>query len=207
MTSPVEPHHSPKLDLELLEADSSPTFIIKTGSKALDFDILFCNEAFRTSRFRSSVIADDRAALLFRSWAQALGDFKPRYKFADRLWSAELAGTTGVWKLVRVVEVVVSRDQDPEIDKCAKQAGGDDDTSLTNGRSPIYRRTRTELMQDPTQNRTVMFRTIPRTNLSARWESIQTMMEMSDVGVFEYNTEGKLLHANEAWYRLRYERL
>jgi hypothetical protein len=29
------------------------------------------------------------------------------------------------------------------------------------------------------------------------------MMEMSDVGVFEYNTAGQLLHGNEAWYKLR----
>lgn len=28
------------------------------------------------------------------------------------------------------------------------------------------------------------------------------MMEMSDVGVFEYFPDGKLIHANDAWYRL-----
>ncbi|KAL1598606.1 hypothetical protein SLS60_007746 [Paraconiothyrium brasiliense] len=42
----------------------------------------------------------------------------------------------------------------------------------------------------------------PTANVVARWESLQTMMGMTDVGVFEYLPSGKLIHANEAWYRL-----
>ncbi|KAF1843299.1 uncharacterized protein K460DRAFT_432912 [Cucurbitaria berberidis CBS 394.84] len=200
MVSPEEPIHSLRLDLAILEADFMPIFIIKTGSKALDFDIVFCNAAFRTNNFPMSVQAEDRSALLFRSWAQALGNFKPRYEFLCSIWFAEVAGATGGWKLIRMIEVV-SKHQDFGTNECIKRAGLEDASAML-GLSPSYRRSTQEFMEDVELDRPVLLRSIPRTNLSARWEGIQTMMEMSDVGVFEYNAEGKLLHANEAWYRL-----
>ncbi|KIW08451.1 uncharacterized protein PV09_01354 [Verruconis gallopava] len=36
----------------------------------------------------------------------------------------------------------------------------------------------------------------------ARLASLYRMMEMSDVGTFEYSPEGKLMRANDSWYRL-----
>ncbi|KAJ4363008.1 hypothetical protein N0V83_010126 [Neocucurbitaria cava] len=189
------------LDLDTLEADPTPTFIIRISSEVLDFEILFRNEAFRTSLLQSSVLAEDRHALLFRSWAQALGDFKPRYEFADRIWAAEIAGTTGGWKLIRGTEII-SEDQEIHSNNGIKQEEEENNVSLKTERTPAYQRSKQELIEHLKRDRPILLQSIPRTNLSARWESIQTMMEMSDVGVFEYNTEGKLLHANEAWYRL-----
>lgn len=168
----------------------------------LDFEILFRNEAFRTSLLQSSVQVENRNARLFRSWTQALGDFKPQYEFADRIWAAEIAGATGGWKLVRGAEII-SKDQEIPSNNGFKQGEEEKNVSLMTERTPVYQRSKQELMEDLKRDRTALLRNIPRTNLSARWESIQTMMEMSDVGVFEYNTEGKLIHANEAWYRLR----
>ncbi|CAO2652791.1 Nn.00g022020.m01.CDS01 [Neocucurbitaria sp. VM-36] len=201
MASLAEPLYSPRLDLDIIEADLTPIFVTKISSKALDYDILFGNEAFRTSSLQSSVLAKNRTALLFRSWTQALGDFRSRYEFAERIWSAEMiAGITGTWKLIKVAKHI-SKDEDVTANKVIKQIGLED-ASLITERSPTYKRTKQELMEDLRRDRTLLLRNIPRTNLSARWESIQTMMEMSDVGVFEYSSEGKLIHANEAWYRL-----
>jgi PAS domain-containing protein len=184
------------LDLEDLESDTAPLFVIKAAEIALEFEFLFCNEAFRKFRLRNSILAQDRAALLFRSWAQALGDYKPRYAFGGRVWTAELSGRNGGWKVVRATESVAQQDPPP-----LEEEENDHDHHST-GRTPFFTRSKAQLMSELKRDRTVSLRNISYTNLHARWESIQTMMEMSDVGVFEYNAEGKLLHANEAWYRL-----
>ncbi|KNG52233.1 putative histidine kinase HHK8p [Stemphylium lycopersici] len=188
--------HLRLLDLEDLESESVPLFVIKTGEIALGFDFVFCNEYFRKLRLRNSILSQDKAALLFRSWAQALGDYKTEYEFDGRVWSAELAGKRGGWKIVRAVR---SETTDGDQQMLDEEASGED---LSIGRTPIFRRSRTDLMRELKSDSPVSLKNIPYTNLHARWESVQTMMEMSDVGVFEYNTEGKLLHANEAWYRL-----
>ncbi|KAK4957128.1 hypothetical protein LTR10_005086 [Elasticomyces elasticus] len=41
-----------------------------------------------------------------------------------------------------------------------------------------------------------------RNNVTEKLVNTLTMIEMVDVGMFDYNTEGKLLHANEAFYKL-----
>ena len=66
--------HSPAtlLDLEILESDPVPTFVIKTGQDALEFAFKFCNEAFRREGFKGRVEEQTRTSLLFRSWTQAL---------------------------------------------------------------------------------------------------------------------------------------
>lgn len=195
--STVETPQSGLLDLEVLESDPTPIFIVKTGAIALDFDFLFCNEALRKLRLRDTILGQDTAALLFRSWTQALGEYKPSYQFVDRIWTAELTGRRGDLKIVRAEEIVSTK-SDPAMVNGAKH-----DVEATS-RSSIYKRSREEPVVELKRDRPVLPKDIPRENLSARWESIQTMMEMTDVGVFEYDPEGKLLHANEAWYRLRY---
>ncbi len=190
--------HACILDLEDLESDTAPLFVIKASEIALGFDFLFCNEVFRRLRLRSSILAEDRAALLFRSWAQALGDYKPRYEFGGRIWMAEMAGRNGGWKVVRATEPDMQQQDPPALEE---ETDENDHTSI--GRTPVFTRSKAQLMSELRRDRKVSLKNIPFTNLHARWESIQTMMEMSDVGVFEYNSEGKLLHANEAWYRLR----
>jgi PAS domain-containing protein len=186
------------LDLEELESDPAPLFVIRTGEITLGFEFLFCNEAFRKLHLRNSILAQDRAALLFRSWAQALSEYKPRYDFGGLVWTAEISGRNGSWKVVKARELDANQQDSASLGKEA-----DDNDDLSMGRIPVFTRSKAQLMSELKRERAVSLRNIPYTSLHARWESIQTMMEMSDVGVFEYNAEGKLLHANEAWYRLR----
>ncbi|KAI4707101.1 hypothetical protein J4E89_008040 [Alternaria sp. Ai002NY15] len=185
------------LDLEDLESDAAPLFVIKAGETALGFEFIFCNEAFRRLPLCNSILAEERASLLFRSWAQALGEYKPRYEFGGHVWTAELAGRNGGFKLVRATGSDAQQQGAPSLEEEA-----DDDDHLTMSRAPVFTRSKAQLINDLKRDRSISLKNIPYTNLHARWESIQTMMEMSDVGVFEYNAEGKLLHANEAWYRL-----
>jgi PAS domain-containing protein len=194
----AEPGHLRLLDLDDLESNDAPLFLIKKGEVASNFDFLFCNEAFRKLRLRDTVLAQDKAALLFRSWVQALGDFKPRYAFHGRVWQAEITGRRGGWKLVKAIESD-TEEHERTMDEQAKEEDG-----IGTGRTPVFMRSRTQLIGELKRDNAATFRNLPHTNLNTRWESIQTMMEMSDVGVFEYNSEGTLLHANEAWYRLRY---
>jgi PAS domain-containing protein len=186
------------LDLEDLDADTAPLFVIKAGDIALDFDFLFCNEVFRKLRLSNPILANDRAALLFRSWAQALGEYKPRYDFGGRVWTAEISGRNGGWKVVRAMESDTQQQDSPPLEDNV-----DDNDHFSIGQTPVFTRSKAQLISELKRDRTASLKNIPYTNLHARWESVQTMMEMSDVGVFEYNAEGKLLHANEAWYRLR----
>jgi PAS domain-containing protein len=204
----AEPRHPRVLDLEDLESDNAPLFVIRTGELALEFDFLFCNEAFRKLRLRDAVLAQDKVALLFRSWAQALGDFKSRYDFDGRVWHAEVAGRRGDWKIVRADEFeeeeqdqqALKEEQDQQaLNEDAKEEEGTD-----TDRAPVFTRSRTQLIGELKRDKSLTLNNLPSMTMNARWESIQSMMEMSDVGVFEYNAEGKLLHANEAWYRLRY---
>ncbi|KAL7774419.1 hypothetical protein CFE70_005331 [Pyrenophora teres f. teres 0-1] len=191
---PSAEHARPRiLDLDDLESDIAPLFVIKTGQTALAFEPLFYNESFRQLHLHGSILAQNKDALLFRSWAQALGDFNPEHEFGGRTWIAESAGRNGGWKVVKT-KASKERMQLPQIE--------DEDATDDDGRTPILTRSKTEFMRGIKRDRKISLKDIPRTNLHARWESIQTMMEMSDVGVFEYNSEGKLLHANEAWYRL-----
>ncbi|CAN9133276.1 unnamed protein product [Alternaria alternata] len=185
------------LDLEELESDPAPLFVIRAGEITLGFEFLFCNEAFRKLHLRNSILAQDRAALLFRSWAQALSEYKPRYDFGGLVWTAEISGRNGSWKVVKARELDTNQQDSASLEKEA-----DDNDDLSMGRIPVFTRSKAQLMSELKRERAVSLRNIPYTSLHARWESIQTMMEMSDVGVFEYNAEGKLLHANEAWYRL-----
>ncbi|KAI1519120.1 histidine kinase domain containing protein [Pyrenophora tritici-repentis] len=191
---PSAEHARPRiLDLDDLESDIAPLFVIRTGQTALTFQPLFYNERFRQLHLHGSILAQNKEALLFRSWAQALGDFNPEHEFGGRTWIAESAGRNGDWK---VVKAKVGKER-KQLHQISEEDAADDD-----GRTPILTRSKPEFIRGFKRDRKISLKDIPRTNLHARWESIQTMMEMSDVGVFEYNSEGKLLHANEAWYRL-----
>ncbi|KAJ4317106.1 hypothetical protein N0V94_005113 [Neodidymelliopsis sp. IMI 364377] len=189
------------LDLETLESDPVPTFVIKTGLDIHEFDPLFCNEAFRREGFRQLVEEQNRPALLFRSWSQALGDYNPQHDFQQRRWVAQEAGKSGTWRIIRAIEFLpeLDADEDSSIPEATKEAVVKPDSGNW---GHVYHRSKDEMMQDMKVNKSVLLKTLPRTNLTARWEGLQTMMEMSDVGVFEYNADGKLIHANEAWYKL-----
>lgn len=185
------------LSLDFLEADPAPTFVVKVGNGAgaVAFELLFCNAAFRNERgLRGGVLADERAAMLFRAWAQA-GDYcKSRWEFGGCVWSARVAGVDGDWKVVRAVEVGLG--EQPFRD----QNGRNTDVPIGTGRRLIKRQSTGCLLEKVSQSLAVPLQSLPRVN----WGSIQRMMERSDVGVFEYDPSGKLIHANEAWYSLRY---
>lgn len=204
MLSALELSHPSLLDLEALETDAAPTFVIRIGQGVLDFEFVFCNKRFRHDGFRERVEEQSRAALLFRSWAQALGDYKPQHDFQERRWTSQEAGRNRDWKIIRVAEVLqgeeVKREDSPHDVK--KEAIVKPDMGNWNG---VHHRSKDEDLQEVKANQPMLRKTLPQADLTARWEGLQTMMEMSDVGVFEYNAHGKLIHANEAWYRLRYE--
>ncbi|KAF2873238.1 hypothetical protein BDV95DRAFT_676451 [Massariosphaeria phaeospora] len=160
----------PTLDLDALESDLAPLFVIRVGSEQIPFEILFSNAAFRSRDFGAVVLAKGRNALLFRSWAQAVGPFDRTHDLGGYIWTAELAGKERSWKAVRV-------EQDHE-------AHGEEKQSASKPKAPG---------QQPQ---------FGGTDAIAQLQSIRTMMEMSDVGVFEFDPSGRLISANKAWYRL-----
>jgi hypothetical protein len=183
-------------DLEALEFDPAPIFVIRVSTTALKFEILYANQALRTSKLRDAILADDREALLFRSWAQALGRHRaPQSGFSGWTWSEEVA-KSGALKTIRAAEPIIKERHSKEDNKLEEFF-----KPLAESYLPIWP-TRAHNTNEDIQG-SVQLRNLPRTNLNARWKGIQAMMEMSDVGVFEYNTAGQLLHGNEAWYKLR----
>ncbi len=191
----MESIYSPLLNIEALEADSAPTFVIKLGSRPIPFDFIFCNDAFRNNKvsFRQYILADESDAILFRSWAQALGPNKPFHKFFNYRWSAVRAGKDGLWKVVRAFGEIenqgglgdaITPENQEEVDQCSRSSSQE------------------QLIEAQRRDRKISLPTMPRPTLAIRMESLQMMMEISDVGVFEFDTHGKLLHANEAWYRM-----
>lgn len=201
MSSESGPPRSSPLDLEALESDPTPTFVLKVDQSARDFAFIFCNEALRSGTLKEHIEEESRPALMFRSWAQALGDYKPQHEFAEKRWFLQEAGSDRTWKIIRAKETLpkeenVSVDTAPESEKEAVVKAD------VGNWGRVYRRSKDEMLQEMKANKSVLRERTPRSNLTARWEGLQTMMEMSDVGVFEYNMEGKLVHANQAWYRL-----
>lgn len=182
------------LNLDSLESDPAPTFVLKIGAGTIEFEILFCNEAFRKLGLREVVLAKNRTAILFRSWAQAVGLFRDSYTFTNRTWTATVAGLRKNWKVVRATDVI-SKDHDAQGDAEAAEIRLEDGATAK-------KRARDGLLKTIDQNPWVPLKDLPKASITARWESLQTMMEMSDVGVFEYTPYGKLIHANDAWYRL-----
>ena len=191
---------SSTLDLETLEADPSPTFVIRVGDTALEFAFIFCNKAFRHQNLKER-IEEQEAGLRFRSWAQAIKTYNPHHDFADRKWYAQEAGKDRSWKIVRVIENLLAQ----EVLPASSTAGSEQEAATRadegNG-ARVYRRSKDELLRNMNGDKSALGGSMTQANLTTRWEGLQTMMEMSDVGVFEYNMEGKLTHANQAWYRL-----
>jgi PAS domain-containing protein len=189
MDRPTDPSQSPLLDLDVLEIDSVPAFIIKISVATIPFEIMYANEAFRAHGLRDSVSSEEREAFTFRAWAQAVAQSKEsRHDFAGCTWSGEVAGKTSALKLIKATQFKLDTNA---VDEHQPLKG---DAKVKTGVS-IYERPE----DDATRDR----QTVSSSSLDARLESLQTMMEMSDVGVFEYNVDGILLHANEAFYRLR----
>jgi hypothetical protein len=53
--SPAPSPHDRMLDLDVLESDPLPTFVIKISDQAVAFEFLFCNEAFRRASLQKTI--------------------------------------------------------------------------------------------------------------------------------------------------------
>jgi hypothetical protein len=196
MREPAEVSGHVLLSIGALEQHPAPKFLIKLSTAALKFDILYANEALRTCELRDVIMGQNKEALLFRSWAQSFGgNDRSRHGFAGWTWSAEVAKDGGALKMISGER---TSDENPAVETRERPSA-----RLATDRSPIPVRSREESMRGLNLDRKVLSHPVPRTHLSAHWEGLHTMMDMSDVGVFEYNLEGKLIHANEAWYKMR----
>jgi len=196
--SPYPQQHN--LDLDTLEYDPFPTFVIKIADSIVSFEVLYCNEAFRREALWDVIKGSTKEAVLFRSWTLAIGLFNPQYEYVGRKWTATVAGARENWKIVRAVNAF------PDGDRTDDEQHSDVGTCALGGNVISRKGSRDKLLQRTDEPPSIPLRDLPASNIKARWESLQTMMEMTDVGVFEYLPSGKLIHANDAWYRLRYAR-
>jgi PAS domain S-box-containing protein len=215
MSSPPCPSRISVLDIDILEEDPVPTFVVKIGAEAIPFEILFCNESFRKGNFKDTILATTRPARLFRFWCEALS-FQKTHDFDGCAWAAEVAGREGNWKVVRAADSVPS---DHTMDdyctvgsdfSSAKSCRGSASFPLSSPpdvnaiRSTFFPLPRHSSESDLPPD------TVTRTSPSppASWpmstsmEIVSSMLEMMDVGVFEIDPTGKLRYANDAWFRL-----
>ncbi|KAL5375637.1 hypothetical protein PMIN06_010523 [Paraphaeosphaeria minitans] len=194
MTSAPSPHDR-MLEVDVLESDPQPTFIIETSHQPISFELLYCNGAFRRASLQNAILGSFKEATLFRAWALAIQLFEPHHIFANRTWTATKAGAKKNWKIVKAIETPdLNQNREAEADKPI--AGVQEDNFA-------HHRNRKDVPKGIlTKRPRIPLGGFPTTNVVARWESMQTMMEMTDVGVFEYLPNGKLIHANDAWYRL-----
>jgi PAS domain-containing protein len=200
---PHESTSSSTFDMEILEYDEAPIFVVETSTGALPFDILYSNRAFRNGGMGNTFRAEDQGAIRFRAWAQALGQpVDSRHDFADYTWSVRAASKSGALKVIagtlatpleRILENLNGDHRDPEATSNERDMN----------RGLPFSQPRIKHIGSKDGDLPALLRNVPRTNFNARWEGIQTMLEMSDVGVFEYNMDGALMYANDAWYKLR----
>ncbi|KAH7062972.1 hypothetical protein BKA63DRAFT_189888 [Paraphoma chrysanthemicola] len=202
MQPPSQSEQRSPLNLELLEIDTNPIFVVRIAESALPFEFVYCNEAFRREQLHEPILASTKGSLLFRSWAQAWSSKgKSQHAFSDRVWSSSFHGKHGTLKMLRAI-ALISEEKDQHILHKSVDAPESLAVPLAANRTVIRKISKASVGDETKTVKPSSLPKLPRTNLDARWEGLQIMMEMSDVGVFEYNAEGKLLHANDAWYRL-----
>jgi PAS domain-containing protein len=207
------------LDLNILEPDLVPTFVIKIGVEALPFEILYGNHRFRTGGFREAICTTELSASRFRAWTQALV-FDKSHEFGGHVWVGEVAGKDGGWKVVKLPNSV------PENQPQDDLSGPDSDSQpLKVSRTPTPHLPASSCMQfdDTIGSSTSIFdeytnsdtsQDVSNVNLSAAEPSrptsmstsvelISSMLEIIDVGIFELGPTGRVIYANDTWYRLR----
>lgn len=156
-----------------INGDPNPTFLVPINPLTpLPFELLLCNHSFNDEGLRLEIQVDSNQARQFRAWTQAVIHWREQYIFASRVWTAYKI--EGRFKCIRSVGRAVDQ--------------GEVDTSERTG---------------PLQLNDDTIKKLEEVNIAdARLASLYRMMEMSDVGTFEYNKEGTLMRANESWYRL-----
>ncbi|KAK9421343.1 hypothetical protein SUNI508_05881 [Seiridium unicorne] len=157
-----------------LDADPRPSFIVPVSETSpLPFELLACNISFRQAGLEGAVLRDVRDATLFRAWTQAIVHWREEHEFAGRSWTA--FRIQDQWKCVQA---------------SGKAEGAAASVSpRTLGRSSDFTSSTIKALEEVK---------ITDTKLA----SFYKMMEMSDVGTFEYDLHGTLLLANESWYRM-----
>ncbi|KAI1847108.1 hypothetical protein JX265_012920 [Neoarthrinium moseri] len=157
-----------------LDADLRPTFLVPINELGESpFELLFCNESLRCSGLDKDILRGTNAAGQFRAWCQVVVHWRDEYSFAGKTWSA--FKIQGRWKCIRETNQVPANGLSARSEYQNAHAG------------------------------LVGSEKIDREDVKiahARIASLNKMMEMSDVGTFEYTPEGKLIRANESWYRL-----
>ncbi|KAK8020085.1 hypothetical protein PG990_005223 [Apiospora arundinis] len=157
---------------QFLDADPRPTFIVPIDPSApLPFCISFGNHAFHRDELDQQVLRDTRTGKQFRAWSQAVVHWRPQYRFSGRIWTAFKISPQ--WKCIQATEVTIATQQRYLHLESTKAADDDDDA----------RKAEDAKFTD------------------ARVTSLYKMIDMGDVGNFEYNTHGSLLRANDSWYR------
>ncbi|KAF2663463.1 hypothetical protein BT63DRAFT_484198 [Microthyrium microscopicum] len=172
-----------------LDADPIPTFLTSISlTECIEFGILVRNKAFSSIQGLENLItADASASLQFRAWAQAVLNWRETYNFGGQTWTA--FSIQGRWKVIRA-----QKKHDADVADITLEHGIQGTEVLTkrsSERPNVVDESATAAVQSRDE------RLIP-----TRLESMQRMMDMSDVGVFEYHPSGILMRANRSWYKL-----
>lgn len=183
---------------QLLDDDPEINFVVALSTYVDDlFRIAFFNTALRDDdALYGKLQQKDQQAARFFAWIHGTAE-QPRYDHASRDWTRFVLQNR--WVVVRAR---------PSSHDGTKRRGSPP------GRRPNYSRRNSTLSgssQDstslkPARGLIIGEEDAQTTDLASysdvRLDSFHRMMQMSDVGVFEYHPSGGLRHANEAWYQL-----
>lgn len=168
MHPPRKSVRSSVLDLEQLEEDPAPLFIIRSSSSNLPFDFLYSNEAFRREGLRDTVLDASTAPLLFRSWAQASGNREQsQHTFSSRIWSFTTHGKRGTLRLVRAI-ASVSEEKGQQNQYESGRSSEKFKEHVAGHRAPAYTRSKDVFMGDVKGRRPSLLQKLPHPNLDAR---------------------------------------
>lgn len=179
---------------QLLDADPEPRFVADLSTFESDpFGIVFANKALSEDDGLYDQIREcGRATAEFWAWVRGLDvDRDQEYDFATRSWIR--------WEVDQKWVVISSRQSSP----AASRNG-----SLNRTRSDVMRKTSETPNGRAAPTSGLLFNDSSATSATlnsmsnTRLDVFHKMLEMTDVGVFEYHPSGVLLHANEAFYRL-----
>lgn len=219
LSMPASSSRDPSLDLNILEADHVPTFVIKSGVEAIPFEILYGNQSFRTGRFREAICRTELPALRFRAWTQALV-FDKTHEFGGHVWAGEVAGKDGGWKVVKLHNSMLEKQpqdalSDPDSDSQPLRLSRSPTSHLLASPHPqTYNTIGSTTFRFDEHSDSDMSQDVSKVNpsppepsrpmsMSTNVELISSMLEMMDVGVFELGPTGRVIYANDTWYRLR----
>jgi hypothetical protein len=143
-----------------LNGEPEPTFVIPIDAlNPISFQIVFRNEAVKKyPDLEPFVLARDKDAVLFRTWALAVASWTQPYDFAGRSWTAFIVG--GKWKVIRaLVSVPALMAPAHAVKESARPSK-------------------------------------PASFAATGVDGLLRMLEMSDIGVFEFDPQGNLTSAN-----------